>query len=140
MSEAIGFEVERGAVRDAAGEREPRVATAEPSRETATPRLARSYRRRLANLDNVRTALADVFRRLETGDLDAKVARAMVYALSTLAGIMQAQTEWRRWRPGAPMPVPGGPFGPFKLSLEVVRAPVPEVQPPAADPEPGDDP
>lgn len=50
---------------------------------------ARAYRRRLGNLTNVRTALADVFRRLEADQLQPSKARAMVYTLQVLASAIQ---------------------------------------------------
>lgn len=53
----------------------------------------RRYRRRLANLRNVRTALADVVDGLEGGRLDPGVARAMVYALATLTGVFREERE-----------------------------------------------
>lgn len=56
------------------------------SRPPPTPR---AYRRRLANLTNVRTALADVVRRLEDGKVETGQARALIYGLSVLAGIIQ---------------------------------------------------
>lgn len=54
-----------------------------------TPGDRRAYRRRLGNLTNVRTALADVFRRLEADELQPSKARAMVYTLQVLAGVIQ---------------------------------------------------
>jgi hypothetical protein len=36
----------------------------------------------------VKGALADVVRRLESGEMDTRRANALVYALSTLAGVM----------------------------------------------------
>ncbi len=53
------------------------------------PPAPRVYRRRLANLTNVRTALADVLRRLEAGEVETGQARALIYGLSVLAGIIQ---------------------------------------------------
>lgn len=57
--------------------------------EVAPPPVPRTYRRRLASLTNVRTALADVYRQLEGNELEPKKARTMVYALQVLAGIIQ---------------------------------------------------
>lgn len=54
------------------------------------PSSPRRYRRRLANLLNVRTALADVIRQVDTGELaDMKRARTLIYGLSVLAGVIQ---------------------------------------------------
>ena len=47
------------------------------------------YRRRLANLRNVRCALADALRALEAGTLEPAKARVMIYGYSVLAGIIQ---------------------------------------------------
>ena len=49
----------------------------------------RIYRRRLANLRNVRCALADALRSLEAGTLEPSKARVMIYGYSVLAGIIQ---------------------------------------------------
>jgi hypothetical protein len=61
-----------------------------PSTTTSPPRRRR--RRRLGNLRDVRTALAEVVRKLEANDsdgkLDSKTANAMTYALHTLAGVI----------------------------------------------------
>ena len=64
------------------------MSTSETTRETAPP-PPRRRRRRLANLTNVKAALADVVRLLEAEDLEPKRANALVYALSALAGIIQ---------------------------------------------------
>ena len=50
------------------------------------PRL---YRRRLANLRNVRCALADALRDLEAGTMEPGKARVLIYGYSVLAGIIQ---------------------------------------------------
>jgi hypothetical protein len=63
--------------------------TSESHTRSPTPQGSRPYRRRLANLSNVRVALADVIRALESDQMEANKARALVYALSTLAGIIQ---------------------------------------------------
>lgn len=72
-------------------QRESTATTAERggSKPTPPPASPRKYRRRLANLANVRTALADVVRKLETSELEPRRANALVYALATLAGIIQ---------------------------------------------------
>lgn len=59
--------------------------------------VKRAYRRRLSSLDNVRTALADVVRKLEVGHVEPGNARAMVYALATLAHLIKEseRTEQR---------------------------------------------
>ena len=49
----------------------------------------RIYRRRLANLRNVRCALADALRDLEAGTMEPGKARVMIYGYSVLAGIIQ---------------------------------------------------
>jgi hypothetical protein len=49
----------------------------------------RMYRRRLANLRNVRCALADALRDLEAGTMEPGKARVMIYGYSVLAGIIQ---------------------------------------------------
>lgn len=52
--------------------------------------------RRLGSLANVRTALADVVRKLESDQMDAGKARALIYGLSTLAdAIRQSDLEAR---------------------------------------------
>lgn len=55
---------------------------------TKPPPTPRAYRRRLANMGNVRSALSDVLRRLETGEVETGRARALVYGYSVLAGII----------------------------------------------------
>jgi hypothetical protein len=70
-----------------------------------------------------------VVRKLETGEMDSKLARAMVYALSTLAGIMvqQAAQQVTATVPGLPRGVVP-PGGSYKLQIEVVgEQPEPEV-------------
>lgn len=59
----------------------------------------RSRRRRLANLRNVRTALADALWRLETDLMEPAKARVLIYGYSVLAGIIQGidleqRIEW----------------------------------------------
>lgn len=56
---------------------------------TPSPPAPRAYRRRLSNLTNVRTALADVIRKVESDELEQKKARTLIYGLSVLAGIIQ---------------------------------------------------
>lgn len=56
----------------------------------ATP-APRPYRRRLANLSNVRACLADVVRGIESGELADGRARVLTYALATLAGVMESE-------------------------------------------------
>jgi hypothetical protein len=66
------------------------------------------YRRRLANLRNVRCALADALRDLEAGTMEPGKARVMIYGYSVLAGIIQgtdledriAALERARWTSG----------------------------------------
>ena len=55
----------------------------------ATPPPQRIYRRRLANLRNVRCALADALRALEAGTMEPGKARVLIYGYSVLAGIIQ---------------------------------------------------
>ena len=50
----------------------------------------RRVRRRLSKLKNVRNALADVVRELESGEADVERARTLVYALSILAKVIDA--------------------------------------------------
>lgn len=52
-------------------------------------KLGKKRGRRLANIHNVKGALADVIRELEADRMDVQKARALVYALSTLAGVIQ---------------------------------------------------
>ena len=59
--------------------------------EVSPPLVKRPYRRRLMSLGNVRTALADVVRKLEMRHIDPQTGRAMVYALSMLANVMRAE-------------------------------------------------
>ena len=63
--------------------------------ESARPLPPRRRGRRLGNIENVKSALADVVRKLESGDLEPKRSNALVYALSTLASIMQGDLEER---------------------------------------------
>ncbi len=53
------------------------------------PPSPRQRRRRLVNLGNVRTGLADCLRALEDGTIEASKARALIYGYSVLAGIIQ---------------------------------------------------
>ncbi|QDE91902.1 hypothetical protein BHS06_24555 [Myxococcus xanthus] len=53
------------------------------------PPTPRQRRRRLVNLRNVRTGLADCLRALEDGTMEANKARALIYGYSVLAGIIQ---------------------------------------------------
>jgi hypothetical protein len=53
------------------------------------PPSPRQRRRRLANLGNVKTGLADCIRALEDGSMEAGKARALIYGYSVLAGIIQ---------------------------------------------------
>ncbi len=50
---------------------------------------ARRRRRQLANLQNVKTGLADCIRDLESNRTDPGKARALIYGYATLAGIIQ---------------------------------------------------
>mgnify|MGYP005823140247 CR=1 FL=1 len=61
--------------------------TVETGDAARTPPVKRG--RRLGNVANVRSGLADVIRQLEAGELETKRANALVYAYSVLAGIMQ---------------------------------------------------
>jgi hypothetical protein len=58
-----------------------------PAQPTLPP--PRIYRRRLANLRNVRCALADALRDLEAGTTEPGKARVLIYGYSVLAGIIQ---------------------------------------------------
>ena len=58
-----------------------------PAQPTLPPQ--RIYRRRLANLRNVRCALADALRNLEAGTMEPGKARVLIYGYSVLAGIIQ---------------------------------------------------
>jgi len=62
--------------------------TTESDDTGATP-SPRSRRRRLANLRNVRTALADALWGLETDLIEPSKARVLIYGYSVLAGIIQ---------------------------------------------------
>jgi hypothetical protein len=57
------------------------------------PPSPRHYRRRLANLANVRVGLADVVRDLEEGMRDPATCRVLVYAYSSLANVIDAARE-----------------------------------------------
>lgn len=59
--------------------------TNDPQTPTPPPRRRG---RRLARVAHVKAGLADVIRKLESGALTPKVANALVYAYSTLAGVM----------------------------------------------------
>jgi hypothetical protein len=61
--------------------------TTTPDPQTPTPPKKRG--RRLARIANVKTALADVVRKLEAGEITPRVANALTYTLATLAGVMQ---------------------------------------------------
>jgi len=58
-----------------------------PAQPTLPPQ--RIYRRRLANLRNVRCALADALRDLEAGTMEPGKVRVLIYGYSVLAGIIQ---------------------------------------------------
>ena len=45
--------------------------------------------RRLKTSDNVRAALAAVYRKVENGDMDLGTARVLIYAAATLAAVMR---------------------------------------------------
>jgi hypothetical protein len=62
--------------------------TTETRDSSPTPR-PRSRRRRLANLRNVRTALADALWGLEADLIEPSKARVLIYGYSVLAGIIQ---------------------------------------------------
>ncbi len=52
--------------------------------------------RRLHSIANVKACLADVVRELEADRMDVQKARALVYALATLAGIIQGHDMEQR--------------------------------------------
>ena len=52
-------------------------------------KLGKKRGRRLHNIHNVKSCLADVIRELEADRMEVQKARAMVYALSTLASVIQ---------------------------------------------------
>jgi hypothetical protein len=69
------------------------------TREAATAPLSPPGgrgKRRLANLSDVKRALGDTARSLEGGTLDPKRGNAIVYALATLAGVLQGVDVERR--------------------------------------------
>lgn len=75
------------------------MSTSETPGPTATPppgKAPRPRRRRLRSLANLKGALAAVVRLLEAGELEPKRANAMVYALSTLAGLIETHDLERR--------------------------------------------
>ena len=45
--------------------------------------------RRLRTADNIRTALASVFRKVEKGEMDTKTANTLIYCGATMAGIVR---------------------------------------------------
>ncbi|ATB44839.1 hypothetical protein [Corallococcus macrosporus] len=57
--------------------------------DSPSPPSPRQRRRRLVNLGNVRTGLADCLRALEDGTMEASKARALIYGYSVLAGVIQ---------------------------------------------------
>jgi hypothetical protein len=65
----------------------------------------RRYRRRLSSLRHVQTALADVARKLESGLMEPPTARAMIYALSSLAHVIRSAD--RAPREGTDLPSKG---------------------------------
>lgn len=72
---------------------DPTAGPAESAATTPPPPPPRQYRRRLGNLGNVKTGLADVIRKLEAGDLNVKLSNALVYAYSVLAGVMETEKK-----------------------------------------------
>jgi hypothetical protein len=56
--------------------------------EGAGKNARRRYRRRLSSAKNIRTALQDVYRRLDEGGLETKKARALAYILLGLANVV----------------------------------------------------
>lgn len=80
------------AIPAAAPEREPAVAQDGCARVSPPP-SPRQYRRRLANHANVRTALADVLRKLEGDELGDKKARALIYGFAVLAGVISDERK-----------------------------------------------
>ena len=64
------------------------VAAAQGDQRPVRPPPPVRRRRRLANLRQVRQALAAVVNGLEDGSLEAGKARALVYALSSLASVI----------------------------------------------------
>jgi hypothetical protein len=67
--------------------------TAAPDATQGAPPPPKPRRRRLGNLRNVKAGLADVIHRLETEGLDVKRGNALVYAYSSLAGIIVKEIE-----------------------------------------------
>ena len=72
---------------------EPAGVSGEGAPKAGSPPAKRRYRRRLANLDNVRCGLADVIRELEEGERENGSARVLVYAYSALAGVINDARE-----------------------------------------------
>ena len=64
------------------------MSTPETANQSPPPH-PRSRRRRLANLRNVRTALADALCGLEADRIEPAKARVLIYGYSVLAGIIQ---------------------------------------------------
>jgi hypothetical protein len=84
-----------------AEELESAAGTAEPDGSAPAsppPASPRTYRRRLSNLVNVKTGLADVFRKLESGALEPRRANAMTYTLVSLSNIITGSELEERLR------------------------------------------
>lgn len=62
----------------------------------------RHYRRRLANVKNVRTALADVLREFEGGRVNTTQTRTLIYGYSTLAGLIGSEPRKLSSAPTSP--------------------------------------
>jgi hypothetical protein len=76
-----------------ADENKPQESQAQGAGPGRTPAPRRRYRRRLSNLSNVRVGLSDVIRDLEEGERDAVTSRVLVYAYSSLAGVIESHQK-----------------------------------------------
>jgi len=72
-----------------AAETENDGATPTSGGPTPPPPVSRKRGRRLGSLGDLRAALAFVIRELEADRMDTRKGRALIYGLSTLAGILQ---------------------------------------------------
>lgn len=72
-----------------------------PMETTTPPRAPRPRYRALGNLEDVKRALARCLRKLEHERLESGKARAMIYGLSVLGGLM-AHEDHETWLRGVP--------------------------------------
>ena len=96
-----------------------------------TPPPPRKYRRPTTTA-RVKGELGDVVVKLKTGELEPKRANALIYALSTLAGVINASDVEKRLQTleaTIKAPPPFRPTGPlFAPPVPLLRVPTPETE------------